>query len=373
MHISSKLLLTFTNNMFDIYHFKPNEKDMELLTYKGIVYKKNTTDILIPPFYFKEEYIYNTDKYNNWLSTVDISSSTFFYAMEGSVVRVFYYHDSWHVLTHKKNAFESKWSCPFTFGELFINGIEDEYYYNNKFKSYVDTNNIQYIEDDPFNLFLNILDKEKVHYFIVRNIKENRVYCEPPVLLSKIVSIGSVPLYSKKLVLSNPIVTMCHNEPIKCNDTITLNHIFTNLSIHDYFGIIVLDSSGNYIKITHDTYQVYKNIRGSHSNIIKRYYEIRHNKHLVNLFLKMYPELFLKVEKIERSVLRICDKIFSLYKNKYIFNKPVHIPFQYISILNDIHLIYKTKKKKINMHQVILCWNKLKPYIQEKNIKMNSN
>ena len=351
------LIKSYSNDYFDIYTDKRENIS------NGIVYKKNSNEQLIPPFQIVQEYTFKSNEYNEWFDTIDISKWKFKHIYEGCMLRVFYYENNWHIITNTRSAFLSRWSCIYSFGDLFIKGIEDEYTYNETFRNFIDSKKEEFsnfLPIDPFYIFLNTLSKKNVHYFIVRYIKENRIYCTPPDTHSKIISIGSIPFPNQSSILewNSPIEYMKHEKTIILDESKLFNDYMENIPIQEYYGMIGWNDKGEFIKIIHNEYVKYKNIRGNHPNIYTRYYELRNNLLDVNLLIKMFPEHFYSFQKIEKNIRLLCKYIYDIYIKKFIYKIPVFISQRYSTMIYDIHAFYLSKKTKITLSDVFQIWNK---------------
>jgi len=110
------------------------------------------------------------------------------HSYEGTLLRVFYYQSKWFISTHKKiDAYNSKWGCDKTFGELFEQAFKHRYGIN-------PAHSLQ-------EALSSYLDTEHVYIFLLQNYIDNRIVCIAP-LTPDVILLGHV-IDGERFVLEN--------------------------------------------------------------------------------------------------------------------------------------------------------------------------
>ena len=106
------------DNELKIWNYTGDLKD-DGNKYRGCITDK-TNEVICPSLGYTYEYYIDTKE-----ESVDrfkkLSDWQWFYSTEGTMLRLFHYNGKWRITTHKKlSAFDSRWSCNLSFGELFV-------------------------------------------------------------------------------------------------------------------------------------------------------------------------------------------------------------------------------------------------------------
>ena len=165
---------TDDENKLDMFcYLKCNIEDSDLLKQcRGVVF--NDSNIVLKAFPYTIEYNHNQTQEISEIIT-DIENWKFYQSHEGTLLRFFYFGNKWYISTHRKlNAFQSKWSSNESFGMSFKYALISEFENNETFKNSLPAG------DNIIERFQNILDKTKQYMFLIRNNKDNRIVCDPP-------------------------------------------------------------------------------------------------------------------------------------------------------------------------------------------------
>lgn len=270
-----------------------------------------------------------------------------FYALEGTLIRVFWYKDRWHISTNKKlNAFKSRWSSRKSFGEMF-------------------QETLMAISGDPncLETMLQALDPERVYLFLVRFNQENRLVCQPdrdP--KEQVVFIGAWNDKTKSMDREwrhSPPLPMAIRAPVERRAE--LIPFVEALDIHKYQGIILFHKTQNIQwKIYPSEYHRLLRVRGNNPNIRFRYLEIRNDPEMRRQLFELcpyYQDMFLEYENI---LFQIAKLIRYYYIQRYIRNKYVTLPKEEYILMKKCHDWYLSNREenKINIAKVMEILNR---------------
>jgi hypothetical protein len=129
---------------------------------RGIIVDTDTMKVVCRSFGYTPELVVTDSKFDKFVAGVD--RWRFFYAEEGTIMRVFYHNNQWYVSTHRKiNGLKSFWSGP-TFGKMLDDVKQFEYDSLRKEYCYImllshPENRIIYKLDAPQLLMVGIYDR----------------------------------------------------------------------------------------------------------------------------------------------------------------------------------------------------------------------
>ena len=250
--------VTDENDYLKIWNYTGPNKE-KYYNFRGYI-TDNNNNLICPSFGHTEEILSNdTDKLNE----LNIKDYQWFYSTEGTLCRVFHYKDQWYISTHKKlSAFESRWSCKFSFGELFINSLRVLFNYEG---------------DDIFDWFCNQLNKDEIYYFLLRCNSQNRIICNVANMKDneKCVYIGR--LSNKKYYLNcqenQPLLLNEFSKPMEIQlDKDTIVSKIDQIDPFVYQGLIGFFLNNNnesihVIKLLNSEYKNWMNVRGNNPNL----------------------------------------------------------------------------------------------------------
>ncbi len=337
------------NENLTIWNYNGDSKQQTVSNkYRGCITNKEN-EIICPSLGYSQEYTVFTkaeseDKLRN------LEEWNWFYAMEGTKVRLYNYKNKWYLSTHKKIcAFQSRWSCNQSFGELFIESLY----------SIFGTDHT-----DVFQWFTNQLNRNYIYYFFLRSNHQNRIICHTSDIKEseRLVYIGR--RYQSSLHFSflgkteeNVLDYISLPKRVEKNFT-TIEEIFdfveNNIDAFKYQGIIGYTSNNHEsLKIINSRYKDLIRIRGNNHNLRFRYLEIRKEADKVEKFFMLYPKLVHIFEDYERTINFIVKKITKTYIDRYIQNKYITLPKEEFIILRKCHELCKMKNEKYITQKIV--------------------
>ena len=124
--VSPEVRITDSENDIKLYHYiQCSESSSETLkNTRGVVMNGNE-EILCKTFNFTPEYFSDEpDRIKQVLEPI-FDKCSFYKAEEGTLLRVWFYEDKWHISSHKKlNAFNSRWGSSYSHGEMFRDAVK---------------------------------------------------------------------------------------------------------------------------------------------------------------------------------------------------------------------------------------------------------
>jgi len=315
----------YLNNL-QLYHYQvcDNKSENYVKEYRGVVKSGNKT--VSKSFGYNNEYTVDVDETGDILNNLHSFNQTKVYPMyEGTIVRMFFWKNKWHLSTHKKlNAFDSRWGnsdCK-TFGEMFVDSIKKlgcEHVYN----SNTDDN------DDNWTMFDNFcfqLNTKKTYVFLLLHDETTRIVCKEHT--NKDLScfhIGEFDNSTNLLVEGN--TSGIPSVPTLSFDNVNelLDHV-RNIDYLVHPGVILYLPNQTQVKLFNAKYKKAQNVRGNQPDILYRYLEIRKDKELSSVFFDLYSDIEQDMMTVELTILELSKSIFHAYMNRYIHKKYVFLP-----------------------------------------------
>jgi hypothetical protein len=308
---------------------------------------------LVNSIYTHEYVVGEHDEEIDKLLDTQINKCNIYNSFEGTSVRVFH-HDKWYISTHRKlNAYKSKWSCEYSFGELFEQNIEYLYNNNKLFRE-----KIEKIEgENIFERFLETLNKKHIYTFLLFSNKQNRIVCkydEPRLLHIRTCYAGKY--INEELLINKPqkLEFSSKNEVIK--------HI-QDLDITSTQGLILFTEDNKEYKIVKKSYKQLYDIRGNQPSIKFRYIELRNDKEKVDKLYQLYPEYKDVFKEYENIFIEIAKYIYNSYVSRFIKKRVVTVPKEEYKVVREVHgwHVENRKENRINISKVIEVLNKQSP------------
>lgn len=310
--------MTDDNEKICIWNYIGNDKSRFNVIRGYITEKMDRKKIICPSLGSTEEFTIEDKK--NCFSFMEqwTDEWKWFYAIEGTLVRLFYFENKWYLSTHKKlSAFQSRWSCRLSFGEIFIEYLREIYPHS----------------ENIYSDFLKTLDTDKIYYFILRSNIHNRIICDVTSIEygKKIVFLG-YRNQKHELILNDED---CHllpklQKPTKLKNIDTHNMFdFVENEINPIIhqGIMGFHQKENkHIKIVNQKYKTLSRLRGNNPNIRLRYLEIRENENNKLLFSQLYPNFQRVFQKFEFIISKIATFIHYSFMERYIRGKYITLP-----------------------------------------------
>ena len=362
-YITSDISLTDSIGLLKLYHYThcDNNSSNNIKECRGIVRDGDT--IVCKTFGFTPEIPTNDETLNDILKPYYLENSKEFNTTqikiyeseEGATIRLYHYKDRWYLSTHRKlDAYQSRWGNlnSKSFGDMFIDGLE--YLIKNN------SININFEKrEDILDRYCELLDKNKVYTFLVRNDKNNRIVCLPP----------TVPtIYFTGVFDKNGILLLHENDSqistpkeLFFSKYSEIEEYVNNLNIDDKQGVILHineESCTTSIKILNPSYFEFFNIRGGNADIKYRYLQIRNNVHDVQKLRKLYPEFEPIFQTYETKLQTVANKIYKSYVKRYIRKEYAPLPKPEYYVMKQVQQLYLTTRKKITLDIVTETVNK---------------
>ena len=324
-----------------LYHYRicDNKSEDYVKEYRGVVKSENKT--VSKSFGYINEYTVDVDDNSDILNNIHSFNQTKIYPMyEGTIVRMFFWKNKWHLSTHKKlNAFDSKWGnsdCK-TFGEMFVNSIKysgytDLYRHCNLYQHEhnhmkCENENVLTSENDTWTIFDNFcfqLNTKKTYVFLLQHDENTRIVCKHTDKPSCF-HIGEFDNSTHLLVEGNtsglPSIPTLSFE----NVNELLEHV-RNIDYMVHPGVILYLPNQTQVKLFNSKYKKAQNVRGNQPDILYRYLEIRRDKELSTEFFNLYNDIEQDIMTVELAILELSKSIFHAYMNRYIHKKYVFLP-----------------------------------------------
>lgn len=321
-----------------------NNSPDELKKLRGVVQDVETGKELFETFPYTDEYECRDASLLDRLEEEDVTKDwDVFYSVEGSLIRVFWHMDRWHISTNKKlNAFKSRWSCRKSFGDMFRDGLVSM------------TGNENVLET-----ILEKLDKSLVYLFLVRYNHENRIVCQAEKdQKDAVLFVGSWNDAEKRLDRSWKLENVVLPVSTRLDELTRsgLAEVVDGIDYKKYQGLILFHKHSNkQIKIYSSRYHELYKVRGNNPNIRFRYLEIRNDPVLKQKFFELYPlytDVFLEYENILYQVAKL---VRFYYIQRYIKNKYVTLPKEEYILMKKCHDWYLSNRveNKINVTKVL--------------------
>ena len=333
---------------------KPNlsvEDEIKLRKVRGWIYFKESKKLLNRSMPYPVEWdTEETTDIPGWMMEANTLS---FLSMEGTLLRMFYHNEKWYLSTNKKlDAFQSRWSSRFTFGNMFTHAL------GGIFKDSVDSNRL--------STFGESLDKSRIYAFLIRSNQENRVVCRSPSHTSpksKIIYLGwwnkeqqfsfsvqeddesSTLLKELSLPTMSPYV-------FKDGDKEKLfEWIENNVNIWEHQGLLFFNTSTlETVRIVPKEYRYFSTLRGNHPNLFLRYFEIRQKKEDVVRFCELYEKQAHIFDDYEHALFQAAKQLGQMYVYRYIKDKYMTLPKEEYYLLKKCHEWYLQDRAKNRVH-----------------------
>lgn len=257
-----------------------------------------------------------TDEYNETQILdipYDISKYIFFPAKEGTLLRLFF-HGKWYLSTHRKlDAFNSRWGCDESFGEIFLKCLETT------------------LDDLTAKL-----DTSHVYFFLIRNTKNTRIVSHPPETY-QMYHVGTL-LNNEKFDMTS--IGLPQQERV---EYVSLGELDAYVRMCDPFqtqGVIGFNpENGKQVKIVNSAYQNYVVIRNNEPDVQFRFLELWRDQTspLFKTFLELYPQFSSKVLLYTNYSYKIAKYLHNLYFQKFVKKEKIVCQKDEWSILSNVH------------------------------------
>jgi hypothetical protein len=306
-----------------------NDSPDSIKSQRGIVIDKVDKLQIVGSFGYTNQFIVNEKEE---IETVlgSIENWNFFYSIEATLIRIANINEKWYIMTHKKlDAFKSRWSCKDTFGDLFESLLARMM---DKPKS-----------EKVLESLYSILDKNKVYCFLLKSNFENRIVCQYNYKNDKIVYLGSFekgPIV--KLDTSLPPMKefelFAKPEQVLVTSVDELLQKVEAINCFEYQGIIACNKESlKQVRIFHQDYWKFFELRGNNPNLRFRFLELRNDPEKLKLLYYLYPKSADIFDQYEDTLHKISRMIYHFYVNRYIKNQFITLPKEEFLIMKKCH------------------------------------
>lgn len=330
-----------SENGLELYHYLDctTSSPEYLKEVRGVVLDKEGK-IVMQSFPFTPEY--TEENINEILS--EEMKYTFYPALEGTILRLFFYQTKWYLSTHKKlNAFQSKWGCRKSFGSIFEDCVKE-------------------VKNLTLSEFYETLDKSKKYIFLVRNTMENRIVSIPQATEPKIYLLATVDENGKFNYTDHSLLFPSPAQYI-FDSREEVVEFLKNCNPVRQQGLVAVDENGRHLKFVSKTYSDLFSVRGNEPNKRLRYLQVRFTPELRQLFLNLYPEDFNEFQRWESILVFVADSIYEAYVLRFIRHEFATVPKQQYGVLLKCHqwFLQDRMKNRISREAVLRILNKETP------------
>jgi len=321
---------------------------------RGIICNKEDCEI-VPSFGFMDTFtIKESDVLEELLTPIE--NWRFYKSVEGTLLRCFHYQNQWYLSTHRKlDAFQSRWSCRETFGELFVKEVRRLALSSDTQMMSTATGDIN---DDHVLMtwFYSILHPETIYYFLLRSNSENRIVCHPAKSISQLLYIGSVPLCKpvSEFFYDDTIPFLSHME--KQEQITTMDGCWTVTSLlerveqmdpYEYQGILAWEQhTHKQLKLFNSEYCRLYELRDNNPNLRFRFLELRRDETQLAQFYRLYPKYSDVFDDYEESIRQLSRCLHQYYIARYIKNQYITLPKEEYEVVKKAHQWYLQDKKQ---------------------------
>lgn len=309
-----------------LYHAKDD-------TFKGIILNHKDEHVM-KNFPIPQDYIFPAD-IEQFVSNVgsDIYPLQVFAAVEGTLIRVYFYNNHWHISTSSRiDAYTSFWSIRQSFGSQF-----EEY--------------VTEISGTPLEVFLCSLDKDKKYFFLLPTTGTNRLgklFVEDEV--KKIYLVGYEDqnqniICGSKLDYEHNVWSYLDQYSVESLEQ--LQHV-----VHEQQQNVIMYIKDKVVKCVSEEYKKRCDLRNNEPNIIYRYIELlKEQSEYLEDFKQMYPEVNFS-GYVERRLFLMSKYIHSNYIARYIKKEYVLLPKIYFHIMKKCHQFFLDTHEKTTLEKV---------------------
>jgi hypothetical protein len=312
-------------DLYLVYYKRENKDDslnMLQLECNGMILEKDTNNIVCNSYNKFCKYR------NDLLDQFKLSFNNLYIepCYEGTLIRVYYYGDSFRVATKKCiDAKDSKWNSDKSYNELFREAVQNTEY-----------NGFQF-------------EKNKVYFFLLKHPENTRVfnYNSPDLVLLDIFRVdGNSVLNVTERVNKNDISS--YQELVNY-----INH--QTIDSMKYQGFIIFDSDNPTIKqrINFPLYNKISELYGNESSRYLRFLELREDMNKLKEYIQYFPEhkkLFLDYEN---AFIKFATDIHGLYMEVKVFKKEPIIQKNFRKLIYNLHGIYLKDRVPISVTSII--------------------
>ena len=331
---------------------------------KGAVFEANRQ--VMRPFPRVKDVKVSTDTERiNSLTDADVSKMTFCDHHEGALIRVYHAAGTWQISTQRKiDAFRSRWSGPHSFGELWVNAIEEQVKCNPAFAARLKDGN-----GGAVNSFFKTLDPNCGYLFVVRHNEANRIVCDAPdrPTLYHVGTFTNGKLDSEPATVDLPTPRVHRFSTIAALKEHVLALDSTQLS-----GCLGHTKENKWYKFQNETYLRKEKVRGNEPSLRFRYIQVRLDGATVDDLYQLFPEHASVFDECEDNLYAIAKYIHRAYMDRFIRRQFVKLEREFFSVMRICHEWHKEDRQynKVDLDKVIEVMNTRYDHVLNKMIRM---
>uniref|UniRef100_A0A6C0KQ75 T4 RNA ligase 1-like N-terminal domain-containing protein n=1 Tax=viral metagenome TaxID=1070528 RepID=A0A6C0KQ75_9ZZZZ len=318
-----------------LYHYKTVDENSDplLKQIRGIVFD-NLGNLVMRGFPYTPEYTH--DMPNLQAKIGDLSQYKITLSFEGTILRVFYYNDRWHVSTHRRLSAESSyWALrSVSFEELFRQGIDTILQQSESpLKTYMQQRGIN---EFNYDTFFNSLHKTRQYMFLISPVGENRIvsatYGDVPLVLH----VGT--FIEQKFTIDDYIGLPIPNQ-LKFGSVEELTTFVAGIHPLQAQGVLLMSPNG-FFKISSKMYSFLHELRGNQANLQLRYLELFNEPDRLNTFVQLYPEFNHHFAHVNEKISSLVKTIHNAYISRFINKQLTFLPQAQFFFLMKVHNNY---------------------------------
>lgn len=319
------------SDLFLIYISKESDLNIKLVREcNGIIMKKSDFKIVC----------YTFDKcLDHDILSSGINMNKLYYenAIEGTLLRLFYYNNNWCLSTKKCiDANKAKWLSSKSFSILFEECL---ILYN-------------------YSHLLKELNPSYCYSFILIHPENNIVvkYVEPYIYHISTRDINTLKEIDINIGFNKLERWFIHDPNM--DDII---HKLNERTICNTEGFMFIDENYNRHKIRTSIFIEARNLWGNTNNRCLRYLELRKDINKLNKYFNYFPIDKSNFLYYEKCIENLAYVILNIYSQKHIKKNTIKIPYFFSKTIYKLHGIFIKNKKFIDYNAVMLCLYDLEP------------
>jgi hypothetical protein len=334
-------------------------------TIRGFIYQDDR--LVCKTFPYSDEYTVDTSENIAKVQEKLSSGSWVFYpSYEGTILRIVNDGDTQLIATHKKlDAFNSRWGCDQSFGELFKTSITEF--------------NKDSTLETPYENFLSLLKDDYHHTFLLCSNLDSRIVANRDNEIFYVGSfdskthkyLGILPCIKEKIsVFCNSInqVEISHNDMDKIVD-----YVENKVEPFSQQGLVAIRQDDfSVFKIMNSTYKHLSELRGNNPSLSSRYLELLlKRKDLVldfcTIFGNKHHEFGYISELLDDTLWYLYNVITTRYVKKRFMNvTPLLHSFvkQFEKVDNPDDLTFEKVCEKMSEKNTSYVWSLMQAYME---------
>lgn len=250
-------------------------------------------------------------------------------AIEGTLMRLFFYNNVWQLSTKKcLCASSSKWVSQKNFQELFMESTTAE------LLTKLNPNNCySFIVCHPENNIIHKPVKPILYHISTRDLNTLNEIDED-------IGANKIPRIPFSTYLQNTNISSIYNEYFNHNSLSTEGYVF-------------IDSSLKRHKIIKNNIKNIRQLWGNNNNRFFRYLELRKDNNLLTEYLKFFPNDKDNFVEYEKKVYELANNILDVYMNKFVTKTNTNVPFYFKKIIYIIHGDFLKTRTQTNKFKIM--------------------